>query len=108
MQWMADGIHEFTATDHQKNPSEELIIWWIIRVLSENSEKIVASTFLSVSKRLFLTLVFLCFLLPFFFLKCSLKGGAYYTYSMRTLYGIPQACQWMMASVCMGSYGILC
>ena len=26
MQWMADGIHDFIATDHQKNPLEELII----------------------------------------------------------------------------------
>ena len=26
MQWMGDGIHDFTATDHQKNPLEELII----------------------------------------------------------------------------------
>ena len=26
MQWMVDGIHDFTVTDHQKNLLEELII----------------------------------------------------------------------------------
>ena len=30
MQWMADGIHDFTVADRQKNPLEELIILWII------------------------------------------------------------------------------
>jgi len=29
MQWMADGIHEFTATGRQKKPTEELICSWI-------------------------------------------------------------------------------
>ena len=29
MQWMADGIHEFTATGRQKKASEELICSWI-------------------------------------------------------------------------------
>ena len=29
MEWMANGIHEFTATGRQKKPSEELICSWI-------------------------------------------------------------------------------
>ena len=29
MQWLADGIHEFTASGRQKKPSEELICSWI-------------------------------------------------------------------------------
>ena len=29
MQWMAEGIHEFTASGRQKKPSEELICSWI-------------------------------------------------------------------------------
>lgn len=32
MEWMADGIHEFTATVRQKKPSEELICLWISEV----------------------------------------------------------------------------
>ena len=39
MQWMADGIHAFRVTDHQKNPLEELIVLWITRALSEISEE---------------------------------------------------------------------
>ena len=37
MQWMVDGIHDFTVTDHQKNLLEELIIIvpWIACALSE-------------------------------------------------------------------------
>ena len=46
MQWMADGIHAFTMTDHQKNPLEELIVLWITRALSEISEEMIAPTFL--------------------------------------------------------------
>ena len=29
MQWMADGIHEFTATGRQKKASEKMICSWI-------------------------------------------------------------------------------
>jgi len=29
MEWMANGIHEFTAISRQKKPSEELICSWI-------------------------------------------------------------------------------
>ena len=47
MQWMADGIHAFTVTDHQKNPLEELIVLWITRALSEISEEMIAPTFCS-------------------------------------------------------------
>ena len=46
MQWMADGIHQFTVTEHQKNPLEELIVSWIARALSEISKKMIVSTFL--------------------------------------------------------------
>ena len=28
MQWIADGIHEFTEANRQKSPSEELIVSW--------------------------------------------------------------------------------
>ena len=30
MQWMADGIHDFTVTDHTKNPSEDFIVSRIV------------------------------------------------------------------------------
>ena len=46
MQCMAAGIHDFTVTDNQKNPMQELIVWWIARALSEISEEMIASTFL--------------------------------------------------------------
>ena len=35
MEWMADGIHEFTATGRQKKPSEELICLWISQAWNE-------------------------------------------------------------------------
>ena len=35
MQWMADGIHDFTVADRQKNPSEELIVSWIAGASSD-------------------------------------------------------------------------
>ena len=38
---MADGIHDFTVTEHQKNPLEELIVSWIACALSEISKKII-------------------------------------------------------------------
>ena len=43
MQWKADGILDFTLTDHQKNALEELIISWIAHALSEISEKMIVS-----------------------------------------------------------------
>jgi len=45
MQWMADGIHGFTVTDHQKNPLEELIVSWIAHALSEICQEMIVSTF---------------------------------------------------------------
>ena len=44
------SIHAFTVTEHQKNPLEELIVSCIVCALSEISEKMIVSTFLSVSK----------------------------------------------------------
>ena len=32
---MADGIHDFTVADCQKNPSEELIVSWIVGISSD-------------------------------------------------------------------------
>ena len=74
MQWIADGIHDFSVTDHQKNPSEELIISWITSALRDISEEIVESSFLSVSRSFMLVLrnpfffflVVLLFLIVFF------------------------------------------
>ena len=34
---MVDSIHDFTVDDHQKNPSEELIISWIAVASSDIS-----------------------------------------------------------------------
>ena len=75
---MADGIHDFTLTDHQKNALEELIILWIAHALSAISEKMIASTFLKCIQNMIFNTCFakrhplFCFL---FFLKCSLKIG---------------------------------
>ena len=78
MQWMADGIHDFTVTDHQKNPLEELIVSWKACALSEISKKIIAWTFLKCVQNMIFNTSFakrhLCFLLPFFS-KYSLKKG---------------------------------
>ena len=38
---MADGIHDFTVTERQKNPLEALIFSWIACALSEISKKII-------------------------------------------------------------------
>ena len=38
---MADGIHDFTVASHQKNPSEELIILWIVGASSGISEEMI-------------------------------------------------------------------
>ena len=43
---MADGIHAFPVTDHQKNPLEELMVSWIARALTKISEEMIAPTFL--------------------------------------------------------------
>ena len=69
MQWIADGIHDFSVTDHQKNPSEELIISWITSALRDISEEIVESSFLSVSRSFMLVLrnPFFCFLVVLLF-----------------------------------------
>ena len=45
MHWMTDGIHDFTLTVRQKNPSEELIVSWIAVALSDISEEIIESSF---------------------------------------------------------------
>ena len=34
---MADGIHDFTVADCEKNPSEELIVSWIAGASSDIS-----------------------------------------------------------------------
>jgi len=39
--WMADGIHDFTVINSQKNPSEHLIISWIASTLTEISEEMI-------------------------------------------------------------------
>ena len=46
MQWMVDGIHAYTVTDHQKNPLEELIVLWIACALNEICEEMIAPPFL--------------------------------------------------------------
>ena len=45
MQWMADGIHDFTMAGRQKNPSEELIVSWITGASSDISEEMIESSF---------------------------------------------------------------
>ena len=42
---MVDGIHDFTVADHQKNPSEELIVSWIAGASSDISEEMIESSF---------------------------------------------------------------
>ena len=46
MEWMADGIHEFTATGHQKKPSEELIVSWIAQAWNDIPVEMIESSFL--------------------------------------------------------------
>ena len=48
MQWMADGIHDFTVTDRHKNPSNDLIVSWIAGALSDISKEIIESFFFQV------------------------------------------------------------
>ena len=45
MQWMGDGIHDFTVAGHQKNPSEELIVSWITGRSSDISEEVIEMSF---------------------------------------------------------------
>ena len=44
--WMANGIHEFTATGRQKKPSEELICSWIADAWLKISADMIESSFL--------------------------------------------------------------
>lgn len=46
MEWMADGIHEFTASGRQKKPSEELIVSWIAAAWNDIPTEMVESSFL--------------------------------------------------------------
>ena len=46
MEWMAEGIHEFTASGRQKKPSEELILSWIAGAWQDISEEMIESSFL--------------------------------------------------------------
>ena len=46
MEWMANGIHEFTATSRQKKPSEELICSWIADAWREIPTDMIESSFL--------------------------------------------------------------
>ena len=76
---MVDSIHNFTATDRQKNPLEELIIAWISGAVSDISKEMIQSSFLEfIQKMVFFTLVlrnrFICFLHLFFFTVQSKIG----------------------------------
>ena len=46
MQWMADGIHEFTATGRQKKPSEVLICLWISQAWNNTPAEMIMASFL--------------------------------------------------------------
>ena len=46
MQLIANGIHDFTVTDQQKNPLKELIVSQITHALSEISQEMIVSTIL--------------------------------------------------------------
>ena len=46
MEWMAEGIHEFTASGRQKKPSEELILSWIAGAWQDISKEMIESSFL--------------------------------------------------------------
>ena len=81
---MADGIHDLTVADCQKNPSEELIVLWIAGALSDISEQMIESSFFECVQIMiffffFMLAVrnhFLCFLVAIlFFPKCSPKWG---------------------------------
>ena len=42
---MADGILDFTVADHQKNPSEEVIVSWVARASSDIFEEMIELSF---------------------------------------------------------------
>ena len=46
MEWMTEGIHEFTASGRQKKPSEELILSWIAGAWQDISKEMIESSFL--------------------------------------------------------------
>ena len=46
MQWMAKGIHEFTATGRQKKASEELICSWISQAWNDIPAEMITASFL--------------------------------------------------------------
>ena len=46
MQWMAHGIHDFTAGGRQKKPSEELICSWISEAWHEIPREMIVGSFL--------------------------------------------------------------
>ena len=46
MQWMADGIHEFTASGRQKKPSEELMCSWISQAWNDIPAEMITASFL--------------------------------------------------------------
>ena len=46
MQWMADGIHEFTASGRQKKPSEERICSWILQAWNDISAEMITASLL--------------------------------------------------------------
>ena len=46
MEWLADGIHEFTASGHQKKLSEELTVSWIATAWNDIPAEMVESSFL--------------------------------------------------------------
>lgn len=46
MQWMAEGIHELTATGRQKKASEELICSWISQAWNDIPAEMITSSFL--------------------------------------------------------------
>ena len=47
MQWMADGIHKFTATGRQKKALEELICLWISQAWNAIPSEMIAASFLN-------------------------------------------------------------
>ena len=46
MQWMAEGIHEFTATGRQKKASEELICSWTSQAWNDIPAEMITASFL--------------------------------------------------------------
>ena len=46
MAWMAEGIHELTATGRQKKPSEELMCQWIGEAWRDIPREMVVRSFL--------------------------------------------------------------